>query len=377
LSIYAQEKFASENIKKIFNQLPLDCKRVLVEKKECDCSLDGFVYHIKCEMDGDELNLIGLNVFEDSIYKHNNKAIFSFIEREFLKFILDNSIERVTRREEDHVKFFYSNSFQGRKMLNSPDNYFQNVISDINGISIKQTSVQYNVILINSKGEKIEIEFPIINTLISGKDKKELDDDIFKEFSKDIHITTNIQKNNNSDLSFNNKGNLLVSEGENFLIKDFSSNRYYIKDKDSLKLVFDKMYVEESFSNMFLSYLPYNQNITIDIKFKSYGNIEKNKSLTINNFLSHFDDQFKIFFGIEDSCKDHLRGTVLLYNPALNFLHLMDIKTDATSLFGLQGHLTATFYPYIPTHNIKDLFGKGNNNESILLDDILKENSEK
>lgn len=373
LSVSAQENYSSQSLKNIFDRLPLECKKRLIELKVCDCLLNGSIYRLDCAIEGNVIIHAGLKVFDDSLKKSLNIYIYSFFERELLKFILDDNQTREARRKEDQVYLFYANTFQDRKILNSSDQ-IRNVISEIGNISIRQDSLKCNVLLTNSLGEKLGMEFPVINTLISGMDKKELDENIFRELSKDIK-TNPPREQKNFDNFFNSEGDLLVGEGERFLIKDFSSSRYYIREKDGVKLVYDKKYVIESLSNLLLTGSSANNPAFIDLKIKSYGNDDKLKSMTIDKLLSHFDDQFKLYFGIEDTIKVHLRGTLLLYNPSLNYLHLIDIKTDTGSMFRNPVRVTGTFYPYIPTHNIKDLFGKNNNEKSILLDDILNGNT--
>jgi hypothetical protein len=372
LAVTAQEKYASQNLKTIFDQLPLECRKQLIEKRECNCVLKGTAFQLRCEIEEKEIIQVGLKVFDDSIHKNFNKALRDFIEQEFLRFILDDNKVRELRRDEDQVYLFYGNSFQENILLNIPD-HIQNVISDIDRISINQDSLKYNVLIKNTLGEKLEMEFPVINTLISGMDKKELDESIYFELSKEIKTKPNHKEF--LEGSFNSKDDLLVGEGEHFLIKDFSSCRYYVRENGVIKLVYDKKYVTESLSNLFLAGESVNYPISIDLKIKGYGNNEKFILITVDKFLSHFDDQFKLYFGIEDTCNDHLRGTLILYNSSLNYLHLIDIKTDVGALFENPGTMTGTFFPYIPTHNIKDLFGKDDNKETILRDDLLNGNT--
>ena len=224
--------------------------------------------------------------------------INSFVGREFLKFILDDNKARELRCKEDHVYIYYANIFQGFSLLKTTEP-ISKVISDISRISIKQDSLKYTVVLANSRGEKIGVEFPATNELISGMDKKELDENIFTYLSTDIPAYSNL-KQRQVDCSFNSKEELLVGEGENFIIKDFSSYKYYKREKDTIKLVYDKKYISESLSNLFLAGEPTNHQIFIDLKIKGYGNQDKNTLMAVDNLLTHFDSTFKFYFGIED-----------------------------------------------------------------------------
>ena len=153
----------------------------------------------------------------------------------------------------------------------------------------------------------------------------------------------------------------------------FFINKYFKKENDSIKLVYNKSYPSESLSNLALTGSPTDHKITVDLKIKGYGNEDKPISMPLNKFLGHFDTHFKIYFGIEDAAADHLRGTLIIYNSVLNYLHLLDIRSDVISLFGDPGKLVGTFYPYIPTHNIKELFNIMEGSQSIISDNLLKQ----
>lgn len=370
-SVTAQEEFVALSLHHLYDQLPNSCKKQLLEKKECEFAFKGMNYRLRSEMDGNLITHIGLNVFNDSIHKLRKNVLYNFIEREFLKFILSDNLERNARFKEDHVYLFSENSIHESELLNSPD-LIQRFTGNIVGISFIQDSIRCKILFTNSKGEKLGMIFPVNNSIIRGMDKKELDEEIISQLSKDRDNQSLHKRNQNCD--YLNKGDLLFCKGENFYIENFSSDIYYKKVNGSLSLVFDKNYVSESFSNLFISELTNNNPITLNFKMKSYANTDKVISLQLNKFLSKFDDNCKFYFGIEDNNNAHLRGTLLIYNQELNYLHLLDIRTDAEKLFGNFGQVTGTFYPFIPTDNIKNIFRRDIDSKTNLVNAILKGN---
>lgn len=372
LDASAQDEFASQSLETFWGRLPVDCQKGLQANNVYTCVLKGSAFRLKSEFNGNKMVQLGLKVFDDSIKKTDNPFVYSFIERELLKFILDDEQARNARQKEDKVILFYSNNFQKRSLLNNP-NSIRNVVSDLIGVSIKQDSLSYRVLLLNSNSERLEMEFPKENALIRGMDKKELDDFIYGELLKNVKDWQTVRTGLVPG-PFKSVGNMLVSEGEHYLIKGFTANTYYKREKDSIKVLFQKDSIGESLSNLFLTNLPFRRPTQLELKIRSYGGKDQSVSTTVGQFLAHFDTQFKLFFGVESDKSDGIRGSLIIYCPALNYIHLLDAKTTEPLLFGNQAKVSAILYPYIPCHNIKELFGKTEKNEPVL-DDLLKRNA--
>lgn len=370
LTATAQDKFASQSIETLWEKLPVNCQKGLQINEECTCTLKGSAFRLKSEFDGNKLVHLGLKLFNDSIKNTNDPYVYSFIERELLHFILDDDQARNARQREDKVFLYYSSSFQKRSLLDNP-NSIQNVVSDLTGVSIKQDSLNYRVLLLNSNSERLELEFPKVNALIRAMDKKELDEFIYADFLKNVKVLPT-PGNVLVPGSLKSKGKILVREGDSYLIKGFTANTYYKKEKDGIKVLFQKDSIGESLSNLFLTDLPFRRQAQLELKIRSYGGKDLSVSTTVGQFLSHFDSQVKLFFGVENNKPDGIRGSLIIFCPALNYIHLLDVKTTEPLLFGDQTNVSAILYPYIPCHNIKELFGK---TEGYVLDDLLKGNA--
>ena len=374
LTVSAQDRFASQSLKTIFEKLPYDCQKNLLAKKECNCLLKGYSFTLKCEFEENKMSHLGLYVFSDSVNAPGSSFdnVYKFIEQDLLQFILDNEQARNTRQKEEKVFIYYSNIFQKKCLLNNLA-LIQNVVNDLTGVSVDNDHINYRATLLNSKSERLELEFPNINSLISGMDKKELDDFIYNELLRTVKkskspfchaLTDNLKKTEN----------LYVSEGDYYLIKGFSSNTFYKIDEDSLRVVFQVDNLKESFSNLFLTDLSSRLQILFEIKLRSYGGKDQLVSTTVDQFLAHFDSDFKLYFGIEDVNPDSLRGSLILFNPRLNYIHLLDIQSSSLLLFANPGKVSGIMHPYIPCHNIKDIFGTTEVEEPVLYK-FLNENA--
>lgn len=374
LAIVAQENFASRDLKEIFEKLPADCKKNLLNNKGCECNLRGEVYEIRIEFDHNQITNLGVKVFNDSLSYMYDEPEFLFVEREILRFILSDAKSRDSRLKEDQVGFKYSSLFQSWEILKATS-IINKVIRDLKEVTENNTDGKYQVVLTNSKGDKLSVEFPANVSIITGMDKKELESQLLESLlEKDVSKTEDFIIKPLGNLY--SEGDLLHTDDENFLIKNLSNKKYFIRVEDSLKLVFSPQYIKESFSNISLGaydHIPVQAIITI----KEYGSGEKTITMPLKQFLTHFEFPYKNYFGIEDSVADNLRGSLIIFNPKLNFIHLCDIKTTNSVLFSKKPEINIIMYPFIPTHNVKDLFGTGKSNKSIQLDDLIWERNEK
>lgn len=364
----SQARFASQSMEVLWSKLPANCQKILLTQKECDCQIKGLVYCLKSELDGNRITHLGLKVFNDSVSKANNPFVYRFIERELLQFILNDEQGRNTRQLEDKVYLYYTSNFQKRTVLNNPT-LIHNVFSGLSGSTIKQDSLTYKVLLVNHDMERLEIEFPKENALIRGMDKKELDDFIYSELSTNIK---DVGKHRGSLINSHlmSEENLLVSVGENYLIKGFNSTTYYKSENNRTAILFQPDRIKESFSNLFLTDLAFNRSTQLDLKISSYGGNDQLLSITISQFLSNFGSDYKLFFGVETAKPDGIRGSLIIYCPSLNYIHLLDLRTTTSSLFNKQSKLNGVLHPYIPSHNIRDLFGIVKVNGPVL-DDLI------
>jgi len=108
---------------------------------------------------------------------------------------------------------------------------------------------------------------------------------------------------------------------------------------------------------LFLTDLSSRHQVLFEIKLRSYGGKDQLVSTTVDQFLAYFDSDFKLYFGVEDINPDSLRGSLILFNQGLNYIHLIDIKSSSLLLFENEGKVTGIMYPYIPCHNVMDIFG--------------------
>jgi hypothetical protein len=104
---------------------------------------------------------------------------------------------------------------------------------------------------------------------------------------------------------------------------------------------------------LFLTDFSKDKEILIDLTLNNYNKVE-NLKLNLAQFLSHFDKNYYKFFGVEEITDKTIRGTLILYNRNLSYMHLLDIVTEKNNL---THNIKIKMHTYIPTDNIKELFG--------------------
>lgn len=332
----------------VLKRLSSEGKNNLIKKGFSSCTINGTTYSLH----KNEGNRIGLKVFENYI-SPDKPIIYTFIESELLKFILNSDIERESRRREEGVTIYFAENFKNFTLLKNASD-INRVIQDTIRIVLNIENFTYLVTIANLKGDRLGIKFPAVCSLIMEMDKKELVDNLIFQLSyykkNEVEFETNYNTYN-----LVKEGNLLVSRGDKYLIQNMKSDLYYLNEHDSLKPLFKSEYTSQSFSNLLLMPSSFSSKRELNLKIKEYGDTYKNIKMNLNDFLTYFNSDFKAYFGIEDTSSTHLRGTLILYNSRLNYIHLIDLITTKTDLFDSLGIIKGTLYAYIPTHDIKSL----------------------
>lgn len=344
----AQYVFTSQMNEKLFQQTL--SKVVLNEfESQYDIKINGFPFTIKLEHDKVLISDIGLSIFKDSV-SQTNSTINKFIERELLNYLLNPSSQN--RNIEDKVSVLFINQRNYSEVCSS--SHIFNVIHDLSSIEYSYSNKQYNVKILNSQHEAIEVNFPANYSIILGLDKYEADRYLFYTLKNSHPIQNRIQKLNNSKL-YNKKKNVFFINEDYYVLPEINNSLFFENKNDTLVFLFNKEYPEESLQNLVLSGLE-NENIISNISIKGY-NLNYELQMNWKTFLNHFYEFHDPFFGLELITDSICKGVLVLYNEQLNYIHLCEVKISMSSIYSQVPVLNIIIYPFIPKDNIKDFWG--------------------
>jgi len=343
---FGQSTYNTYNNKQLYKKLPENCKRQLAVEDIAYCVYKEKKIKIYKTKFYNITKSLGVKVFPNS-FNIQDDEILQFIEREILYYLLSNKIERKKREKEKQVYFSANNIIS--------ISYLYKLISNFQKYSINKEGKFYKVTLYNTFNNSLTISFPAIYTLIAGKDKVILQKLLYNEFNS-INDDNKIVFHKLQDSTLLEVyDDVFVHKGNTFIIGNMSSNVYY-DTLDLSGIVFDRLHIDESFSNLFLTNLANDKNIQVNLSMKNYDKIDF-LQIELYKLLAFFNVNFIKYFGIEKVTKDKVRGSLLLYNKEMSYMHLLDVEIGIDQLFNEKLTMDIKMYTYMPSHNIKNMFG--------------------
>lgn len=349
----SQISFFSQKNKELFELLPDNCKHDFVASESTSqCKVNDNIT-INCKKENGKITNIGLSLFDKNEMSLFPEDVYRFIESFFFEYLFTPDFKTFCYINKDNKVFLY---FNGNSInRNSSDSYNPILHLLSNKISIKalkQDSIIYTFILSNNS-DSLRLLFPANNSLIKGMDKLEMDSYLETQLKNCKPYEYDIFNQNGS--SFNKNGNIYILPGTVYH-KSINSNTYYLKDDNDYILLFDKDYYLETLANIFINGQK-DSNKKLNINHRMYGGISSYYSVNINDFVGFFkDNQFDIYFGVENGDSNNIKATVVINNPYLNFLDLLYIETNKDDIFN-KNAFNVKLYSNIPSDNIKDLYG--------------------
>ena len=358
--IKAQPSFISKNLYDIYLLLPKDvAKNILAVETQLSCSLRGYPLLIKIEKNNSgQITHLGLptnNIGIDSVLPVEFKR---FMERKFLEYFLINDMKKIVNiNQQNKILMSLNGESLGSLLFSSFDNIIP-ILSDIRQFSVNRDSLTYSMRLSGSDNQVFDFIFPANQMLICGMDKKELDDNLVRELKLWRSSTSPVPIIGRDQLVPIGNG-IYKLPGKTYYSILFSDLFFEKQDTDNFELLFGTADLSKSFSNGLLRSSELCSKKTARITQNMYGKKEEQYTIMLTDLTGYYTTKgFELYFGIEDSLESNLRGTLIAYNRSLNFLDLMDIRTNSEELFNPMGDFRIRLYSNIPTDNIKDLFGR-------------------
>ncbi len=349
--------FKTNGIKTIYEMLPLNIRTALSEIETEHSSFylidAGKVIESKNIIfrfnQYNELSHIGLHLFENEVMNTNTQLVFDYLERVLLTYCLAYSnTAAIQKMRSDNVTMIINNeTLEGVPSrpirsfftfgtdtpfnLNREDDFFK---------------ARWSINLMNHA----EFKFPNDFIAISGMDKSELEYELAREFQnikKGQHVVVDLPK---SDLQHYNQ-DIFVLKGKIYKdVVEINSN-YYLFSNETTSPVFDENNFYESASNMFLNLIP--TNIKLQICHKLYGDELGSYLVNINDFFSHFEYDYTLYFGWQNKDGYDLSASIFIYNSFFDYSHLLMVKFNKEDIFNEQRILQADLFSFTPHNNLK------------------------
>ena len=267
---------------------------------------------------------IGLCLFSEEMRQMDHSPIFDFLERYFLQLKYPPQAKNMIR--DDQFKFLTGSLETVEKLLPT------------DGFSFNYDKHCYQATWSRQDSTLLAVSFPVEYELISGENKIEAEDNL----PADIRTTQVAVPTDKPAL-----------KDEHYLSEDFT-NRLYLSNDE---LVLSDRHPVESAANMMLS-LQTAGDFTVQMTQLSYGFKKTVFEVPLKQWIAFCQNQgCELYFGLENlSDSSEVDGVVIAVNNAENYNHVLTFRIPSEVIEAKSGTIEARLYPYVPTHNVLDMF---------------------
>lgn len=294
----------------------------------------------------------GLKLFSPEMKEAAPKAqvvVMDFLERYFSELPNNKQTNVQTKMADDKVYF--------RK--GKPSDLYQ--VCDTMPFSINLLDRYYEVQWMKADEPFVTIVFPAQYDLLLGAQK----DEASMKF-KDAVIAAsvgagpvparsgpvpahNIEKLNDS---------IFQSKSDTLGLASLSDASYYNNVREEYKPVFDEKHLDYSAANLFHGLIP-DADYRMYVEQSVYGMKTINYTITLSQWLNYCAEWgLKVFFAVEEERKDGILALVIAQSKELGYHHLLSVVIPDKFVNDRNTVLKVRMTPFIPTHNVKDLYQK-------------------
>ena len=276
---------------------------------------------------------IGLRLFNEDMRKMGETSVMDFLERYFLQLKYPPKVTSAKNMIRDDQFQFITGTLQTVGELKPTDVF-----------SLNYDKRLYTASWTREGQPLLVVSFPVEYELISGENKIEAEN----------HLQTDILATN-----ITNEAPKPAAElGKPF--ESFSGKLYQQRGV----LIYSERHPAETVANMMIS-----QQIKgafdLSLTQMSYGFKKTTFSVPLRQWISFCQNHgCQLYVGIEDVKENgDVSAVVLAVNEAENYNHVLTLTVPSDMIRTRQGQIDARIYPYVPTHNVANLFaayGKSN-----------------
>lgn len=311
---------------------------------------------ISCLMWSFQISAQGLKLFSSEVYDaapYNHQVVMEFLERYFGKELTALKHTTLEHKMADDKVYLRKGTLSDLQQ-----------VTDSLPFSINLLDKYYEVSWTKMGAPFVTIVFPAQYDLLLGMQKDEamirLKEDILAApyRIKELFIPKDLSQQDDSIWQY---------KTGHFELESLTDAIYYNKVCDDFKPVFDNRYPVYSAANLFHGLID-SIDYRMYVEQSVYGMKTINYSLTLQQWQNYCVRLgMKIYFAVEEQREDGLLALIIAQSRELGFNHLMSVVIPDKFVKDQNAVLKVRFSPYIPTHNVKDLYKQetGNHKKKI------------
>ena len=293
---------------------------------------------------------VGLSLFPESMKKVGNRVVMEFIERYMLQLQYPPATKTAAMMlRDDDVKFVKGNLATLKQLL--PTDLF----------SLSCELKKYTATWQRDDKTLLCLTFPAEFELLRGMNFIEAQHLFEGDSRKEIKQAENSFPLNKEVMKATGIDHCYMWEGGSYLNKKLNANRYYVEDaKGVLRPLLSEDHPVESAANLMLCQ-ELAQQRKLHITERMYGFQSKDITMNLSPWIAFCQrEHCELYFGVQGLTQTEVKATVIAVNTEENYNHMLSLTIPFSVITNPEGTIEAQLNCYLPTHNIRNLFGKDN-----------------
>ena len=149
---------------------------------------------------------------------------------------------------------------------------------------------------------------------------------------------------------------LYQTQGDTLEIASLTDALYFNKVREDYQPVYDTTHIGYSAANLFHGLIP-DKDYRLYVVQSVYGMKTISYTLSLRQWLNYCNEWgLKVFFAVEEQREDGLLALVIAQSKELGFNHMLSVVIPDKFIADTNAVMKVRMTPYIPIHNIKNLF---------------------
>lgn len=233
-------------------------------------------------------------------------------------------------------------------------------VTDTMPLNISLVDRHYEVTWQKNRRPYITVVFPAQYDLLLGMSQevaqKKLKDALLSYPQNQGATITHAENTLLQDSVFIDKDSIYYTKTAYLELESFNDAVYYNKVRKDYLPVFDATHPDHSAANLFHGLIP-DKDYRMYVEQSVYGMSTISYSMKLSQWLNYCAEWgLKVFFAIEEQREDGLLALVIAQSKELGYNHMLSVVIPDKFISDTNAVMKVRMTPYIPIHNIKNLF---------------------
>ena len=279
-------------------------------------------------------------------------VVMDFMERYFQDLPKQKHTTIQTKMADDKV-FFRQGSLSDLSL-----------ISDTMPLNINLVDRHYEVSWLKDSLPFITVVFPAQYDLLLGQSQEEaqqkLKETILSSPGDQDTLMVLVENNIQQDSVYIDNDSVYYTKTAYLELESFTDAVYYNKVREDYQPVFDASHLDYSAANLFHGLIT-DKDYRMHVEQSVYGLKTIPYTINLKQWLNYCAEWgLKVFFAVEEQREDGLLALVIAQSKELGFNHMLSVVIPDKFIKDTNAVMKVRMTPYIPIHNIKNLFQEEN-----------------